>query len=466
MVALSITLFGSDALSGASQISLMMATAVCVCLSMAIYKKPWKEIEGSITSTIGSSSISIVILLLIGMMSGTWMVSGVVPTLIYYGIQIMSPTFFLLCSCAICAVVSVMTGSSWTTVATIGIALLGIGNALGIPHAWTAGAIISGSYFGDKISPLSDTTVLASNAARVDIFEHIKYMLHTTTPTFTITLIVFFIAGIVFGSTGDTDVKTYTEGLEKTFNISCWTFIVPIFTAILIFKKVPSLITLFLSTLSAAITALCLQTDIVAQIAGSVNDFSAYNLVKGTMITMFTSTHIDTGNAALNDLVETHGMAGMLDTIWLILCAMTFGGAMASTGMLHSITSVIVSWVRGRASLVTATACTGVSLNLVTSDQYMSIVLAGDMYRDIYKELGLRPHLLSRSIEDSTTVTSVLIPWNTCGMTQSTVLGVATLDYLPYCVFNYLSPLMTIFVAIIHKKTKSQNKPVEEPTNP
>ena len=454
MVAMSITIFGSDALNGASQVSLMMATAVCICLAMTIYKKPWKEIEDCITETIGSSSISIIILLLIGMMSGTWMISGVVPTLIYYGIQIMSPVFFLFCSCAICAIVSIMTGSSWTTVATIGIALLGIGNALGIPHPWTAGAIISGSYFGDKISPLSDTTVLASNSARVDIFEHIKYMLHTTVPTFTITLVIFFIAGLVFGSSGNTDVYTYTEGLNKTFNINLLTLFVPIFTGILIFKKVPSLITLFLSTIAAAITALVLQTDIIAIIGGTQNDMSAYNLIKGTMITIFTSTHIDTGNAALNDLVETHGMAGMLNTIWLILCAMTFGGAMAATGMLESITKVILSLVRGRTSLVAATACTGLSLNLITSDQYMSIVLAGDMYRDIYKKYGFRPHLLSRTTEDSTTVTSVLIPWNTCGMTQSTVLGVATLDYLPYCFFNYLSPIMTILVAILHKRVK------------
>lgn len=453
MVSISIYFFGSDALSGANQISLMIATAVCTCLAMAKYKTPWKVIEKSIESTIGNTSASIVILLLIGMMSGAWMISGVVPTLIYYGIQIMSPTFFLVCTTIICAAVSVMTGSSWTTVATIGIALLGIGNALGISHAWTAGAIISGSYFGDKISPLSDTTVLAASAARVDIFAHIRYMLRTTVPTFAIAAAIFLIAGIVFGSTGDTDVKTYTEGLSKSFNISLWTLTVPLFTGILIAKKVPSIITLFLSAMAAGIVALVLQFDIIQQI-GSSTDYTTTlsKAVRGVFITLFTSTNIDTGNAALNSLVSTHGMAGMLDTVWLILCAMCFGGAMTATGMLQSITGVIVNLVRGRISLVAATAGTGITLNLVTSDQYMSIVLDCDMYRDVYDRMGFKRTLLSRSTEDSTTVTSVLIPWNTCGMTQSTVLGVATLDYLPYCFFNYLSPLMTIFVAAISKR--------------
>lgn len=458
MVSVSIILFGSDALGGANQISLMMATAVCICLAMPIYKTPWKEIENSIESTIGKSSVSIVILLLIGMMSGAWMISGVVPTLIYYGIQIMSPTFFLVCTTIICAVVSVMTGSSWTTIATIGIALLGIGNALGISHAWTAGAIISGSYFGDKISPLSDTTVLAASAARVDIFDHIKYMLRTTVPTFTIAVVIFLIAGIVFGSTGETDVKTYTEGLSNTFNISLWTLVVPVFTGILIAKKVPSLITLFLSTIAAGITALILQFDIIQQIGTSPDCLSPLSRgAKGVFITLFTSTNIETGNAALNELISTHGMAGMLDTVWLILCAMCFGGAMTATGMLQSITGIIVNLVRGRTSLVAATAGTGITLNLVTSDQYMSIVLDCDMYRDVYDKMGFKRTLLSRSTEDSTTVTSVLIPWNSCGMTQSTVLGVTTLEYLPYCFFNYLSPLMTIFVAAIAKKRKTCN---------
>lgn len=450
LVSLSIILFGSDALEGANQISLLCATAVCACIGMSVWKISWKTIEKAMERTIGTSSASIVILLIIGMMSGSWMVSGVVPTMIYYGIQVMSPSFFLVSTCLICAVVSVMTGSSWTTVATIGIALLGIGEALDINSSWTAGAIISGSYFGDKISPLSDTTVLASSASRVNIFEHIHYMLYTTIPTFTIALTVFLIAGLTFGNGEEANTTAYTNGLASTFNISLWTLIVPLFTAILIVKKVPAMITLFLSSITAGVMAIILQPDTILSIAneGSANAANdTMTMLKGVMITFFTSTAVDTGNASLNELVSTGGMQGMLNTVWLILCAMCFGGAMTATGMLQCITSQIVRLVRGKTSLVSCTAFTGITLNTVTSDQYMSIVLTAEMYRDVYEQMGLERKLLSRTTEDSTTVTSVLIPWNTCGMTQSTVLGVATLDYLPYCVFNYLSPLMTILVS-------------------
>lgn len=411
----------------------------------------WRHIEDYIMKTIGGSAVSIVILLLIGMMSSAWMVSGTVPTLIYYGIQILSPMYFLVTTCIICAIVSLMTGSSWTTIATIGIALLGIGEALAIPNEWTAGAIISGAYFGDKISPLSDTTVLASNSARVNIFEHIHYMLTTTVPTFLITIVIFLFAGFFMCNNGEANVEAYTEGLVNTFNISPWTLIVPVFTAVLILKKVPALITLFLSGIAAGVMAVILQPEIVAGIAGG-EMINFTSLTKGTMITFFTSTNIDTGNTDLNELISTNGMGGMLNTVWLILCAMCFGGAMTATGMLNAIVMSIVRFVHGRVSLVGCTAATGLSLNLMTSDQYMSIVLTGDMYRNVYDNMQLNRRLLSRTTEDSTTVTSVLIPWNTCGMTQATVLGVATIAYLPYCFFNYLSPLMTIIITAVRKK--------------
>lgn len=460
MVSVSILLFGSNALSGANQISLLMATGVCACIAMGVYKMKWKEIEDCIMKTIGGSAVSIVILLLIGMMSSAWMVSGTVPTLIYYGIQVMSPSYFLVCSCVICAVVSLMTGSSWTTVATIGIALLGIGDALGVSNAWTAGAIISGAYFGDKISPLSDTTVLASTAARVNIFEHIQFMLRTTVPTFCITLIIFLLAGIFIGASGETEIGMYTKGLSQTFNISLWTLIIPVFTAVLILKKVPALITLFLSGLGAGVMAIILQPELLRNIVAAsemssmaemCQDSDTWTIVSGTMITFFTSTNIETGNAELNDLVGTSGMQGMLDTVWLILCAMCFGGAMTATGMLQSITQSLVRFVVGKVSLVSCTAGSGLALNLMTSDQYMSIVLTADMYREVYEKMGYEHRLLSRTTEDSTTVTSVLIPWNTCGMTQATVLGVPTLTYLPFCFFNYLSPVMTILMAMKKK---------------
>ena len=458
MISLTITLFGSDALGGGSQVSLFIATGVCVSLAMGIYRTPWTKIENAIKTTIGGTAVSIVILILIGMLSGIWMISGVVPTLIYYGVQIMSPQFFLISTCIICAIVSVMTGSSWTTIATIGIALLGIGEALNVPVAWTAGAIISGAYFGDKISPLSDTTILASTAADTELFTHIRYMLYTTTPTMTITCVIFLISGFWFGGSNEIHIEEFTSGLAHTFNISLWTLLVPVFTGILIIKKVPSLITLFASSLAAIVCALCLQQNVLLEVAQESVP-NALHLIKGVMITCFTSTNVETGNATLNDLVSTGGMQGMMDTIWLILCAMCFGGAMVSTGMLYSITSVIIRFIRNTFGLVAATVTTGILLNIVTSDQYISIIISASMYKDTYRKMGYEGRLLSRSTEDSATVTSVLIPWNTCGMTQATVLGVPTITYLPFCFFNYISPLMSCLVAAtgykIRKKTPS-----------
>lgn len=449
-----IYLFGSDSLTGGSQIALLMAIAVCVSISMWVYHVRWKAFERQIMKTIGDVSPTLLILLAVGMLSGSWMISGVVPTLIYYGVQIMSPSLFLVCSCLICALISVVSGSSWTTIATIGVALLGISHALGISEAWTAGAIISGAYFGDKMSPLSDTTILASSSSHVDLFVHIRYMVYTTVPTFLIALAIYFFAG--FGGDGDasTQVAQYTEGLDNTFNISLWTLLVPVITGILIARRVPSLIVLFTSSILAGITALLLQPHILEQIGGGDGLSRASAICRGMAITYFGGTAVDTGFAPLNDLVSTSGMAGMLNTIWLILCAMCFGAVMVASRMIESITNVIVSWVRNRFSLVASTVCTGLFFNISTGDQFISIVLTADMYRETYRKQGYERRLLSRTTEDAATVTSVLIPWNTCGMTQATVLGVATLTYLPYCFFNYLSPLMALFMAAIGWKIK------------
>ena len=433
-LAIVIALFGSDSLSGGSQIALLMGMAVCVCISMGFYRVPWKRFEKQITHTIGEVSITLLILLCVGMLSGSWMISGIVPTLIYYGVQMMSPQFFLVSSCAICALVSLSSGSSWTTIATIGVALLGIGHALGVSEAWTAGAIISGAYFGDKMSPLSDTTILASSATGTDLFVHIRYMMLTTVPTFVITLMIFLVAGLSYGGQEQLHISLYTEGLARTFNISLWTLLVPLLTGVMIGRRVPSLIVLFVSSVMAGIVALILQPHIMTEIAGSES------LTRGLAITYY-------------------GMAGMLNTIWLILCAMCFGASMVASGMIESLTRVIVRWVRSRLTLVSSTVGTGIFLNITTGDQFISIVLNADIYKEVYKEQGYESRLLSRTTEDAATVTSVLIPWNTCGMTQSTVLGVPTLTYLPYCFFNYLSPLMSIFIAAtgwrIYRKTTS-----------
>ncbi len=461
MLSIVIMLFGSDALSGGSQIALLLGVAVCVLISMTCYHTPWKTFEHQMTKTIGDVSITLLILLSVGMLAGSWMISGVVPTLIYYGVQILSPSFFLVSACVICALVSLLSGSSWTTVATIGVALLGIGQALGISEAWTAGAIISGSYFGDKMSPLSDTTILASSSVRVDIFEHIRYMVLTTTPSILITLVIFLVAGLGHGSEGALHVEQYTEGLSATFNISLWTLLVPLITGILIARKVPSLVVLFVSSIIAGITAIILQPHILCQIADDPSLSTPAAIFKGLAMTYYGSTAVQTGFDALNDLVSTGGMAGMLNTIWLILCALCFGSVMVASGMIQSITGVIVMWVRTRLSLVTSTVGTGLFLNLTTGDQFISIVLTADMFRDVYKKEGYEGRLLSRTTEDAATVTSVLVPWNTCGMTQATVLGVPTLTYLPYCFFNILSPLTTIVVAAIGWKIKRHQEAKE-----
>jgi len=466
LLAIVITLFGSDSLSGGSQIALLLGVATCVLISMTVYHCKWQVFERQMTKTIGDVSVTLLILLTVGMLAGSWMISGVVPTLIYYGVQVLSPRFFLVSACLICALVSLLSGSSWTTVATIGVALLGIGQALGVSQAWTAGAIISGAYFGDKMSPLSDTTILASSSVRVDIFEHIRYMVLTTTPSILITLVIFVVAGLGHGNDGGAlHVDQYTGGLAATFNISAWTLLVPLLTGILIARKVPSLMVLFISSILAGITAIILQPHILCQIADDTSLSTPAAIFKGLAITYYGSTAVQTGFDALNDLVSTGGMAGMLNTIWLILCAMCFGSVMVASGMIESITGVIIKWVRTRLSLVTSTVGTGIFLNLTTGDQFISIVLTADMFRDVYDKEGYEARLLSRTTEDAATVTSVLIPWNTCGMTQATVLGVPTLTYLPYCFFNLLSPLMSILVAAIGWKIK-RHRPGESQQAP
>ena len=447
--------FGSDALGGGSQISLLTTTAFCVFIGVVFYRVPWKDYELAITNNIAGVATAIIILLIIGALSGAWMISGIVPTLIYYGMQIIHPDFFLASTCIICALISVMTGSSWTTIATIGIALMGIGKAQGFNEGWIAGAIISGAYFGDKISPLSETTILASSITDVPLFRHIRYMLITTTPSLVITLIIFTVMGFVIETNSTEHMADFAVSLKDTFVITPWLLVVPIVTGILIARKTPSIITLFLSTLLAGICAIIFQPDLLREIAGGSN------LFKGAMMTFYGSTSLNTGNTMLTDLVSTRGMAGMMDTVWLILCAMCFGGAMTASGMLGSITSVFVRFMKGRVSVVVSTVCSGLFLNLTTADQYISIILTGNMFRNIYEKKGYENRLLSRTTEDAVTVTSPLIPWNTCGMTQATILNVSTLTYLPYCFFNIISPLMSILVAAIGYKIVK--RPVNNP---
>jgi len=453
LIAVVVSIFGDETLSGASQISLIVATAVCLSIGLLQKATTWADFEKALADKIGGVSGGIIILLLIGALGGAWMVGGIVPTLIYYGMEIMSPQWFLVSACIICAMVSVLTGSSWTTIATIGIALMGIGQALGFNEGWAAGAIISGAYFGDKISPLSDTTVLASSTVGTPLFTHIRYMLYTTVPTFLITLLIFTFEGLGQASASTEHVQMVEETLQQTFFISPWLLLVPVFTGVLIAMRLPSMVVLFLATLMGALTAAFTQGALLDEIAGT--DLEGFSQrLRGALIVVYGKTNLNTGVPELNDLVATRGMAGMLDTIWLIICAMLFGAAMTATGMLDTIMKALLRLVRGVVSLVATTAFTGVFLNIVSADQYLSIILSATMYAPTYKRYGLEPRLLSRTCEDSATVTSVLIPWNTCGMTQSHVLGVSTLIYAPFCFFCYLSPVMTVVAAtFLRKKT-------------
>lgn len=463
MLVVVITVFKADALAGASQVALLFAAGVVVAISMIFYKVPWRNFELSIVDNIHAVGTSILILLLIGAVAGSWMVSGVVPTLIHYGMKVIFPQIFLFATCIISALIAVMTGSSWTTIATIGVALVGIGTAQGYHPGWIAGAIISGAYFGDKVSPLSDTTVLASSSAGTPLFTHIKFMMITTVPSFVIALAIFLVASILHEPPADFVTADFSKDLMGTFNISPWLLLVPVITALLIAKKVSAIATLFIAALIAGIAALIFQPHIISSIASGTapeigSQVSFLDGFKGLFISYYGATAIETGNDVLNNLIATRGMTGMLNTVFLIIAASAFGGTLVGSGMLQSLTEALVRFVRRRVSMVASTVGTGIFTNMITGDQYLSILLTSSLYRKLYQDRGYDSKLLSRSVEDSATVVSVLIPWNSCGMTQATVLKVATLDYLPYCFFNLISPFMSILIAAIGYKIVRKSK--------
>ncbi len=460
LLALNISIFGSDAILGASQVALLFSAGVAIWLAMWLFKVPWQDFEETIKSNIGDVTTAIVILFLIGAISGTWTVSGIVPTFIYYGVKIISPKVFLLTACIICALVSVTIGSSWTTIATIGVALLGIGKALGFSDGMIAGAIISGAYFGDKISPLSDTTVLASSMSKVPMFDHIRYLMYTTVPSIVITLVIFTILGFSHSGSDSSLINEYTSVLDSKFNITPWLLIVPALTAVMIARRMPDLIVLALSTATAAIAAVIFQPDIIREIGASIagDGSNAKILFTGTIESIYNSVSIETGNPEVNQLVASKGMLGMLNTVYLIICAMCFGAALKASGMLRHLASMILPLTKRRTSLVTSTVVTGTALNGIVSDQYLAIILTSSLFKDVYEKEGYENRLLSRSVEDSATVTSPLYPWSSCGMTQATILSVPTLAYLPYCFFNLISPLMSITVAAIGYKILKKDK--------
>lgn len=448
-----IGVFGDEALSGSNQFILLMSGAVAAILGV-IKGVSWKDILAGIEKSVASTTGAILILLMIGSLAGAWMISGVVPAMIYYGLQILSPDIFLPAAAVICALVSLATGSSWSTTATVGIALIGIGKAMGVSEAMIAGSVISGAYFGDKISPLSDTTNLAPAMAGTDLFTHIRYMLLTTTPSFLITLLLFVIIGLNIEAGGNLkDIEPVLNELDSIFNLTPWLFAVPALVILLIILKVPALPAIIAGTLAGAIFALIFQQDLLISLnAGEALTFEAsYRLI---MNALTVNTQFEAAHPLLADLLSSSGMDGMLGTVWLILAAMSFGGAMEACGFLEIISAALLRLASGTASLISTTAGTCIFLNFTASDQYLAIVVPGRMYKDAYRKQDLAPENLSRTLEDSGTVTSVLVPWNTCGAYQSGVLGVNTLAYVPFAFFNLISPLMTLIYAVFDIKIR------------
>ena len=457
-----IKLFGSDAIDGASQTALLFATGVAVGIAMIGYKVPWQNIDRAMGDNIRTIGPAVIILFLIGAISGSWMLSGVVPTMIYYGMKVITPSLFLFMACLICALVSLITGSSWTTVATVGIALIGIGTAHGFSVGWTAGAIISGAYFGDKISPLSDTTVMASSVNKVPLFTHIRYMFFTTVPSMVITLIVFTILGLSHSGSDASQIDLYTTVLAGKFRITPWLFLVPVVTLTLIWKRMPALPVLAISVLAAAVAALVFQPGIIEGIGAGVTEGSrARLLLAGTVESIYNTLSLETGYPEVDGLLATRGMLGMLNTVFLILCAMCFGACMQASGMIARLAQLLNPFTRTRTGLVASTVVTGTALNGIVSDQYLSILLTSNIYGKTFRDQGYEERLLSRSVEDSATVTSPLYPWSSCGMTQATILSVPTLVYAPFCFFNLISPLMSICIAAIGWKIVKRSAPLE-----
>lgn len=448
-------MFFDDALGGPNQIALLIAaTAGGIIASRNRVK--WNHIQTKILHTINSAMPSILILLLIGALSGAWMISGVIPMMIYYGVDIMHPSYFLVASVILCCIVSLATGSSWSTIATVGVAIIGVGNAFGLNPGLVAGAVISGAYFGDKMSPLSDTTNLAPAIAGTDLFTHIRYMVYTTTPSLILTLIIFGVIGL-FHVGSDTDVNTgfIKQGIEATFNTSPFLLLVPAFLIFIIIKKVPPIPAMIGGTALGVIFALIFQPDLLNSLIENGQFSNKYQMLLQAVAARMNLT---TGVAEVDSLLSTGGMEGMLDTVWLIIAALTFGGVMEAGGALKRISELFLKFIYNNTSLVGTTLFTCIFFNITACDQYLSIVVPGKMLQKLYQERGLKPEVLSRALEDSATVTSVLVPWNTCGATQSRVLGVATIDYLPYCFFNLISPLMNLFITAINLKIRKLNK--------
>ena len=453
LLSYNVLVYGDDALGGSNQFILLLGAAVAGIVGF-YYKIGYQKMIDKVAENLQSVTGALLILLFVGALAGTWLISGIIPAMIYYGLQILHPSIFLPACIIICAIISLATGSSWTTSATVGIALIGIGKVLGIPVGMVAGAVISGAYFGDKLSPLSDTTNLAPAMAGGELFSHIKYMTLTTIPSIIITLVVFFILSLTQSTSGAADTETLMLAIEEKFTITPWLFIIPGTVILLIIKKSPPLIALLIGTLLGGLFAIVFQSKILLEInESSILSFEvAYRAI---MNSITISTEINTSNTLLNDLFTSGGMEGMLGTIWLIICAMVFGGIMDAIGALERVSNALLNWAQTTFQLFASTVASCLAINLTASDQYLAIVIPGKMFAKAYKDRKLAPENLSRTLEDSGTVTSVLIPWNTCGAYQSGVLGVDVGDYFVYAIFNWLSPFMTLLFAAFNIKIKA-----------
>ena len=452
LLAINVLIYGDDALSGSNQFILLVGGAVAAVVGFA-HKIRYTEMLEKVADNLKSVTGSILILLFVGALAGTWLIGGIIPAMIYYGLQILHPTIFLPACVVICALISLATGSSWTTSATVGIALIGIGKALGVPVGMVAGAVLSGAYFGDKLSPLSDTTNLAPAMAGADLFTHIRYMTLTTVPSILVTLVVFIILGFGFSTSSTPDSQYLLQTIDKVFTIHGALFIVPALVIYLIVKKTPPLVALFIGTLLGVVSALIFQQDLVQLLSGETT-LSAVGAYRVVIDSITVSTEIQTTVPTLTDLFQSGGMEGMLGTIWLIICAMVFGGVMDAIGALAVISKALLAWANTTFTLFASTVASCLAINISASDQYLSIVVPGKMFEKAYKDRGLAPENLSRTLEDSGTVTSVLIPWNTCGAYQSGVLGVDVSQYFFFAIFNWISPFMTLLFAAMHIKIK------------
>jgi NhaC family Na+:H+ antiporter len=452
MLAINVFYFKDASLDGSNQFVLLLGGAVAAIVGF-VKGVTYEEMMNAVADNLKSTSSALLILLMVGALSGTWLLSGIIPTMIYYGIQLLNPSIFLLVSVLVCALISVATGSSWTTSATVGIALIGVGNAMGIPMGMTAGAILSGAYFGDKMSPLSDTTNLAAAMAGTDLFTHIRYMLYTTVPTLVITLIVFGVLSATVEPAAAVETASLLNAITESFTINPWLFSVPVLVIALIVRKTPPLAALLIGTLGGALAALIFQSELIRALSGTTElNFESVYITLLNAITV--DLAVESSNTVLNDLFTSGGMAGMLGTIWLIICAMVFGGVMESIGALSKITAALLKLSKSTFGLVANTVGSCLALNVTASDQYLAIVVPGKMFAKAYEQKGLAPENLSRTIEDSGTVTSVLVPWNTCGAYHSSVLGVSVFEYFAYAVFNYVSPVMTLLFAALSLKIR------------